>query len=176
MRDRIGILISCILYAVAFVLMVISLSSCKTGIEFNVHNEEIKIATEEFFKEADIRGVDIKPEDYHLKIISVTQEQLSSMTGCDTCSGWCNSVRNGDRLFVFIADWVNNPNYIKMLVWHELGHCVLGRPHNTNQTEVLTKDGSRTIMYNESIMHPNTVNRGIYEANKEYYNNELFNN
>lgn len=51
------------------------------------------------------------------------------------------------------------------LIFHEMGHCVLGREH----TSVQTSDGIP-----ESIMNPYRISNSIYETNREYYISELF--
>lgn len=59
----------------------------------------------------------------------------------------------------------------EQLMFHELGHCVLGRPHNS-QT-VFASDSSYTPIP-VSIMHPYHLSRAFYEGNYSQYLSELF--
>lgn len=56
------------------------------------------------------------------------------------------------------------------VIFHELGHCALFRPHSTefSNTNTSTKVPS-------SIMYPTFLNTDIYSLNQTYYINELFN-
>jgi hypothetical protein len=53
----------------------------------------------------------------------------------------------------------------KTLIFHELGHCVLRREHRT----AITSGG-----YPISLMNAYTVAGVVYEAETDYYNQELF--
>lgn len=53
----------------------------------------------------------------------------------------------------------------EIVLFHELGHCILGRQHNSE----LRADGAPS-----SIMDPNPVDEQKYEALRSYYVQELF--
>lgn len=55
----------------------------------------------------------------------------------------------------------------EILVFHEMGHCVLNRPH-------ISKTDSRGVAI--SLMHPILMYAGDYRQKKSYYINELFAN
>lgn len=60
------------------------------------------------------------------------------------------------------------------LIFHELGHCLLGRDHRDEmKTEVRTSDG-RERSIPASLMNLRGVPGTIYFENKEYYLRELF--
>ncbi len=59
-----------------------------------------------------------------------------------------------------------NPVSQKLILYHELGHCVLGRPHNN----VYLGTG-----YMASIMNAYLIDFNIFLASQNYYLNELFN-
>lgn len=59
--------------------------------------------------------------------------------------------------------WTNSPNK-DIILWHEMGHCVLGRQHDTH----ILKNGKPA-----SIMYP--IGFNIDEEEKDYYLDELFN-
>lgn len=56
------------------------------------------------------------------------------------------------------------------LIFHELGHCILGRDHTS--TQVVAADAAITIPV--SIMHPYHLGRDIFEGNYNQYISELF--
>ncbi len=51
------------------------------------------------------------------------------------------------------------------LIFHEMGHCVLGRKHHAR---------TRTSGAPESIMYPFSLTAHEYESEKQYYHDELF--
>ena len=53
-------------------------------------------------------------------------------------------------------------------IFHELGHCLLGRPH------ILTRIVMAGQNIPESIMHPHVFDGALYGAYREYYIRELF--
>lgn len=55
------------------------------------------------------------------------------------------------------------------LIWHELGHCILGREHDTHE---LYLDILASIMY-PSVISPGK-DEAYYLTHKKYYENELF--
>ena len=62
-------------------------------------------------------------------------------------------------------DWdVLTPDGQKVLLYHELGHCVLGRVHNYNENNGIPV----------SIMSPAYIGAAIYDYNKAEYLYELF--
>lgn len=70
--------------------------------------------------------------------------------------------------------WENASNFRrKVMLYHELGHCLLYREHNNNLMPV--------TYYPESIMYPETAGNNSPELrymlnNWDYYLDELFNN
>lgn len=54
------------------------------------------------------------------------------------------------------------------LLFHEIGHCILGRPHD--DAEVVLGGRSRP----ESVMATYLLDSNVYQANREAYLNELF--
>ena len=51
----------------------------------------------------------------------------------------------------------------EVLLFHELGHCILRRSHNPNYTG----------FFPDSIMHPNLISKS-YKGNEEEYRDELY--
>lgn len=55
-------------------------------------------------------------------------------------------------------------NFRDAVMWHELGHCILGRPHN----DMILPSGIPV-----SVMNTYVIRSEIFEANRDYYMREL---
>lgn len=101
-----------------------------------------------------------------------------SMTG-PTVSGqqWilalCSKSGGYSEILVNPFFW-NNKNYPdsdrEELIFHELGHCVLNRIHDSRTVKSLDSPTQIPI----SIMNPYHLGRILYESNYNYYMKELF--
>lgn len=61
----------------------------------------------------------------------------------------------------------------EQLIFHELGHCVLGLGHNRTMIE-FTDSNNNTQFIPESIMYPQEFGNFLfYQQNLNYYHNEL---
>lgn len=117
---------------------------------------------EEFEEEAENRGLSYDLNQYNL---IGTIEDISDEGVAGTCSYGFRSPRHVTIDFPF---WQNSGFFSKeMVVFHELGHCILSRDHS----EALTGNG-----FCASIMRSGTGNcRTLYNGqNREYYLDELF--
>lgn len=69
------------------------------------------------------------------------------------------------------SEWYDmSPMRREQLLFHELGHCLLGRDHN-----IKTMLGIDNIDIPVSIMYPYLFNTWHYENNYQHYISELFN-
>jgi hypothetical protein len=67
--------------------------------------------------------------------------------------------------------WNTLNDYDKQeVVFHELGHCILKRVHQTSEIMAY----NNTVSIAESIMYPYRISGTIYRDNMTHYNNELF--
>jgi hypothetical protein len=64
----------------------------------------------------------------------------------------------------------------KVLIYHELGHCVLGRVHRNDKILFPDDAGVLDIPLPASIMNMYLLDGYIYAAYPDYYESELFNN
>lgn len=72
--------------------------------------------------------------------------------------GYCDPGFLTPTITIDLGWWGNaNPTQQRILVYHELGHCLLGQSHRSN-----------------SIMEPTRIDWGDYTDNETYYNHELF--
>ena len=117
---------------------------------------------EDFEDLAAQRGLDYDLTRFNL---TGTIEDIHEAGVAGTCSYGFRSPRD----IVVDSDFWNNTSFFgrEMVVFHELGHCILGRDH----TEATTRNG-----FCASIMRSGTGNcRTLYNAqNRDYYVNELF--
>lgn len=80
--------------------------------------------------------------------------------------GWCNQWDIGtpeERTEIVIDQMVTDPLTLHIILWHELGHCVLKRSHTRGQINGHLK----------SIMNPEIPSNGEYRANQAYFDHEL---
>lgn len=85
-------------------------------------------------------------------------------------AGYCWSFANGDRKIEADSAWwaTASPLAREALVFHELGHCVLGREHRDSQVQ---REG---LVIPVSLMSPYILDEFIYSRFYSYYIQELF--
>lgn len=88
----------------------------------------------------------------------------------DAFEGVCFSYPDGTTEVIIKESWWNSASQSlkESLLFHELGHCVLGRDHDNETHEA----NSRT--YKASLMNSVIVNPGHYNSHKGGYLTELF--
>lgn len=67
-----------------------------------------------------------------------------------------------------------NESSREILVFHELGHCLLGRGHLDNQVAVASLDRGSSVLIPVSLMSSHALSSAIYDDYKSYYLDELF--
>ncbi|MBU6375500.1 MAG: hypothetical protein KGQ59_05850 [Bdellovibrionales bacterium] len=116
-----------------------------------------------FVDDAKAQGVDVTPEmsnpKLEIRIASLSSYGSSVIGLCET-SGSLRRVTFSPTFWDSVDETQR-----ELLAHHELGHCVLYRPH---RTEILS-DGSYA-----SLMYPFIMRSSTYTANYDYYQNELF--
>ena len=116
-----------------------------------------------FIDDAKIQGVDVVPEltSPQLEIQIAKLDSYGS-----SVIGLCETGTNLRRV-TFDPDFWNSVSETQreLLAHHELGHCMLYRPHRTT---VLTSGAPASIMY------PSIFASSTYLNNYDYYQQELF--
>lgn len=87
--------------------------------------------------------------------------------------GVCFEYPDGTKEVIIKESWwntVNNQEYRESLIFHELGHCVLGRDH---LDETANNGG---LSYKISMMNSVILTPEAYQPNKDAYLEELFTN
>lgn len=80
--------------------------------------------------------------------------------------GWCKPFLWPQQIMLDTLYWEDATELEKeQLIFHELGHCVLGREHNDKEDE----NGDPI-----SIMHPYTMDDHTYKRHREQYIKDLF--
>ncbi len=129
--------------------------------QFTDVDERLWTYFEDFENEAALRGIDLDLIDLEITgaIENITE---------DGVAGTCQYGAHLTHVTVDLPFWNRSSNLIReMVVFHELGHCALGRGH----TE--TENANGVCL---SVMNSGTTNcRLLYnQANRTFYLDELF--
>lgn len=157
-------------YLITLGWMSLALAGCGQAPE--AYSQDIAYIVNEFQLDAAAHG---KP----LVVVSqIGFGDTRAITGLMNAIGACQSGLNQGKITINEAYWVSiNDMDKKMLLYHELGHCVLGRAHNAAaQTIAVNAPGfPSTMSVPLSIMNPAAL-KGVVDGSL-YYNqllDELF--
>jgi hypothetical protein len=142
----------------SIVLLIVFLSSC-TKDKNQIIADDFKIYVQRFFEEANKRGLPIKLEDNDLQI------KFSKLIGKNgTCFPQKKLIEIDSVL------WKQRSEFDKeWLIYHELGHCTLGRDH---LVRALPHGECESIMSNSEGF--NCAINFSSESWRKYYFDELF--
>lgn len=91
-----------------------------------VYPPEFGIYVDDFFLQANQRGLDISPEDYNFSIVFGEIAETGIVGNCERRSG---------RMIIEPAYWKRSDYQEReWIIFHELGHCVLDRAHRNETT------------------------------------------
>lgn len=139
MNWKLGIMFMCILWI-----------SCEES-PMTAFEKEIETFYKVFEEEAYNRGVDLSIDEFDL------HTELTFIDDSNTI-GFCRIYADGDQEIVLDQVYWDNAsdNEKEYLLFHELGHCVLGRDHNNSENEMGTctsimqsGTGACNLRYNE---------------------------
>jgi len=151
----------------------LSLAGCERGFEpvYDVP-EDLQTHVDAFLEEAAIRGYELA---IHNLILEYDPQLALSTCGlCNSHSG-SNDIQKVIRINPHCSITYNEQ--IEALVFHEMGHCVLGREHNS---ELLPNGDPKSIMTpgNYDLYAPCVYQIGEEDCNftfkRGYYLDELF--
>lgn len=157
-------------------LAVLLVAGCSEPREFKpVYNvlPEFEPVVETFVREAEKRGL-----SYSITNLIIRYDESIELPIC----GQCNAVDKGNAVQKIISInpslvcWTNNYER-EALLFHELGHCFLGRQH---ANERLPNGDAKSLMIpdDNSLYSPCTYDLGNTSCDKvfkrEYYLSELF--
>jgi hypothetical protein len=118
---------------------------------------------EKFVSDAALQGVDLIPE---MRADPVVIELGSLDSLGSGVIGLCESGYNGRTVTLDPDFWGRiSETQDELLMHHELGHCILYRPHRS----ALLSSGREA-----SIMNPIIMASSTYLGNYDYYQNELY--
>lgn len=88
----------------------------------------------------------------------------------ESFDGACLKYADGTKEVMIKKSWWDNANSVsrRIMVFHELGHCRLGRTHDDSTVEV---DGQE---FKTSIMHPVIPDSATFQMNEDGYLTELY--
>ena len=123
---------------------------------------ELQLYLDRFKEEAELRNITIDYKSKPVEARFVNQPDEVSL-------GWCNySPTQHNTVYINLVFWqAMQSDFMKeQLVFHELGHCILNRPH----LDLKRPDG-----YCKSIMHSGQSCADNYsERTRDQYLDELF--
>jgi hypothetical protein len=113
------------------------------------------------------KQVDIGSLVIQVQALPTTSTPVTGGTEISTTEGECTMTMNGPVVTIS-QNAVNtyDTESFEALMYHELGHCLLGRVHNP-----ATESNGNPV----SIMYPAAVVGTVYYAARTQYLNELFN-
>ena len=128
-----------------------------------------------FFQEAELRGIDLAHDNLIITYGDLTENKL-----CGSCNSLAST--HQQQKIVTLTDpsaacW-NNYEQLEALIFHELGHCLLGRSH---QNTLLPNGDPTSLMmdnsisqYSPCIYQIGNVNDCNFTFKRSYYLDELF--
>lgn len=149
--------------------------SCKESVEPTVYQVDkgLQVYLDKFMEEAKKRGINVTSENLILKFGSTTEQ----------ICGRCVKAKNEGQRTVTIIDnltcWQQAPyENREALVFHELGHCLLGRVHrddllpNGIESSIMNSKGNG---FYEPCVYDITGNGSCDKTyRRSYYIDELF--
>lgn len=89
----------------------------------------------------------------------------------DEFDGVCNTYSDGTKEILIKKSWWESTDNTQreIMIFHELGHCRLGRDHDE---EILTSSSNKT--YKASMMNPVIPHSEIYKERRSAYLTELY--
>jgi hypothetical protein len=160
---------------ILFFLLIATLSCQKQTLEPTVYqiDKDLQPFVTSFADEAKKRGIDIKYENL-IMVFDSSSENL-----CGKCT---KQPSEGQRTIIIKKDflcWKGVPNQNKeALVFHELGHCLLGRAH---RDDLLPNKADASLMNSNSYgpyqpcIYAIDGNDCDKTSRRKYYVDELFN-
>ncbi|AWW00174.1 putative metallopeptidase [Arcticibacterium luteifluviistationis] len=165
--------------ALAFFLLLASLGCEKEDLVFEYRiNDSLKIYVNNFYEEADKRGLNLQEENLIVDFVDSLDEDL-----CGQCErpGGKDEQQRKVLISITSACWDQEPQQNReALVFHELGHCLLNREHK----EILFSSGAPKSIMTRVLDGPYqpceyVINDNGSACNKtvrrQYYIDELFN-
>jgi len=148
-----------------FLLLILLMSSCGKSLVRPInpydttHSNKVEIdkAFDEYVDDfEDDWGLDVT--DLVMEFETIEQDPETTTTRLGVCYTRHNTT---PRVIIGPETWVNmDETRRKLLIYHELGHCVLFRKHI---------EGTNT-----SIMNPILLSSAVFKKNEDYFINELF--
>jgi len=118
-----------------------------------------------FVEEAAARGIDLVVDD--LVVVYMTDLELDGVEAAGLCYSETNDAGPTIHLDTLSDNWTSGPHTREALIFHELGHCVLGRGHTS---DLLPNSNFKSIM--KPSGDPSYTSFSLYK--RAYYIDELF--
>lgn len=164
-----------------FIVLVLALmvSACgpmpKDGMQAKSVAEALGPYLEQFEVEASNRNVSVDASNI---IMSFSESMPATNIPNGMVVAYCQRTFQGPIVMVKGSEFDKmNLSTREQLIFHELGHCLLGAPHNETLESAFDWHGSGTYYLNmpSSIMNDTLFNSNLYNSNRDLYLNRLFN-
>ncbi len=142
--------------------------SCAKDLKEIVIEKEIQPYVDDFIKEAALRG---KKIDFSDTGLSIKFEDTPINAG-GVCSELGDGTSGNHNIKIALNVWKRYiPQQRKRLIFHELGHCELNRPHDNT---ILQNEEWKSIMRGDPIPAGRDVLVNFTGFREKYYIDELF--
>ena len=155
------------------VIIGFSLAGCERGFEpiYDVTGD-LQIHVDAFLEEAAVRG-----QEFTINNLIIEYDQELALSICGRCNS--HSQSHDIQKLIKINPYcpISHREQMEALVFHEMGHCVLGREHNA---DLLPNGDPKSIMTpgNYDLYAPCVYQIGDEDCNftfkRDYYLDELF--
>jgi hypothetical protein len=136
--------------------------------------DEYQVVVDRFLEEATIRGIDLRIHN-----LIIRNDPQLAFDACGDCNSLDPNATSQKIIRLNPRGCWQNDLQLEALIFHELGHCILGREH-TN--ELLPNGDPKSIMtpgkidlYSPCVYQFGDENPCNYTFKRDYYLDELFN-
>lgn len=144
--------------SLSLIILLLLTAGCEHHNE-QIYSEDFEPYVDEFFFQANKRGVKLDPTHFDFRI------RFGSLSNA---GGICNFLN--DNITINKETWDNiDEREREILIFHELGHCILKRKHRNERNE-----RGEALSYMHSNGYAYVINP-VSDFWREYYCDELFN-
>lgn len=158
-------------FALLVVLIALSLTGCGKSIQAGHIAPEAQPYVDQFLAEAKARGVELTLNvEVVIDDVTLYGEEYNHRT-----LGFCLSSGKVVLSKLYWDSWIDENDLSKrLLVFHELGHCLLFRAHKDGEKQILNPDTKTMVRAPLSIMNTVFIGGTTYGMDQKAYDDELF--
>ena len=163
--------IKIVLYFLFFAVFTVTCAHIQARVDHHVHPKNsiepaFRPALNSFLNEAKQYGVEVSSEDLTIHFVNDLGKYING-----EC--WYPTKMNGPSILIKRGVWADlDADEQEVLLFHELGHCLLHRDHIVELYSPVPS--IREYQIPVSIMYPYTIDGNVYRRNRKHYLDELF--